>query len=384
MKWTMPGQEQENLRELFKDELSIYIWGAGYTGRRFFDTFNSHCKILGFIDIDEKKQKEKISDKIVLSPDEVELKRGEIVVIANGYFAQIAKYLEGRNYRRREDYFEIEEFSTNFFWYKYGKLYLYTIGLITNNICSLKCKYCIGLTPYSLKRFNRTFEEMRREVDALFMYVDYLQVLQISGGDAILNNELTGIISYIGDKYLNNKIGTMELYTNGIVMPTEEMLSLLEKHRIAVRVSDYGKHANHLQKIEEIEKILKNKGIEFRLVKFDKWIDIGYASESPKVNGIKNDIEMIERADKCNPTMCSSIYNGRLFYCSPAAYAYASGLFDEYQDEGLDFMSFNEDRKALLKEYFLGFSELGYPKYCKKCNGMFNINNHFVEVAEQL
>jgi molybdenum cofactor biosynthesis enzyme MoaA len=70
-----------------------------------------------------------------------------------------------------------------------------------------------------------SFETLRQNLDTLFNKVDYIQRINIIGGEAMLHPKLPMIIQHI--LHYRDKIGYILIITNGTIIPTEELLSVL-------------------------------------------------------------------------------------------------------------------------------------------------------------
>lgn len=56
-----------------KDSRTIYIWGAGSSGKRAFEKFKNQINIMGFIDSDSQKWGGKIFNKKIFTPTKAKL-----------------------------------------------------------------------------------------------------------------------------------------------------------------------------------------------------------------------------------------------------------------------------------------------------------------------
>ena len=253
MKWNNVGHEYDELAEqICKDNMKYYIWGMGVLGESFYKDFSRELDILGFIDSNPRKQGERVDGVTVYSPDELVLKENERVLIATGWIKDVSAVLEKKGYRRNVDYFLLDEFSTIYMLYKYDKLYIEKLDMTCNTKCSLRCRHCVGLIPYHKNGRNLSLAEMKRSVDLAFQWVDYMHIFSFGGGDAMLNPELKTFIDYVGNTYRGKKVQDLELYTNAIIMPDQEMLEVWKKHDVIVRFTDYSKNAPGIQKISEM------------------------------------------------------------------------------------------------------------------------------------
>lgn len=381
MKWENRGHEYDELAKNICDgNTKYYLWGIGILGESFYNDFSKRISIIGFIDSNPLKQGKWIDGVYVYTPDEFVLKENEKIIIATGWVKQVSDILVKRGYKKNEDFYLLDNFSTIYMMYKYNELHLEKVDMFCNTVCSLKCKHCSALMPYQKNGRNYSLSEMKDNVDLIFKWVDYMHILSFSGGDAMLNPNLIDIIKYTGEKYKGRKVQDFELYTNAIIMPSKEMLEVWKKYNVIIRFTNYTKNVPQRQKIYEMINLLRENNLKYDYVQFEKWLDMGYPQET---NGILTDAELIGHCKECSPVISSCLNKGKLFYCSPSCAAAASGLF-EHEEEGFSLLDYNENRKRELMEFYTGYSEKGYPEYCKRCNGFFNNNNMLIEVAEQL
>ncbi|HBA68599.1 MAG TPA: hypothetical protein DCZ40_04485, partial [Lachnospiraceae bacterium] len=72
----------------------------------------------------------------------------------------------------------------------------------------------------------------------LFKRVDYLASYYLIGGEPLLNRELPSIISAVHEKF-GSRIGYIQIITNGSIVPSKELISVMGKCKVKVRISDY-------------------------------------------------------------------------------------------------------------------------------------------------
>lgn len=382
MKWENRGKEYDAIAEIIcNDENKYYLWGAGVLGESFYKDFSERIAILGFIDSNPDKQGKREDGVCVYSPNEFRLKENEKVIIITGWVKEVSDVLEKKGYKRNKDYFHVDEFSTIYMMYKYNKLYVEKIDMMCNTKCTLKCVHCSSLIPYQKSGRNDSLEEMKRSVDLLFQWVDYVHIFSFSGGDVMLHPDLKAFIKYVGKTYKGKKIQDFELYTNAIILPDPEMLKIWKEYDVIVRFTDYSKNTHGIQKISQMKALLDENHLRYDHVQFDSWVDTGYPQDS---NGIEGEEALIAHCKSCSPVICTSLRQGKIFYCSPACAADASELFEHDETDGFSLENYQLDRKKEFMEFYNGYSVKGYPSHCKRCNGFFNNNDRYIEIAEQI
>lgn len=65
--------------------------------------------------------------------------------------------------------------------FRHGIVQIMQIDFILTTYCSLNCKNCSEWIPYLEKKKMFTFEELRRSIDSLFKYTDYVQRINLIG-----------------------------------------------------------------------------------------------------------------------------------------------------------------------------------------------------------
>jgi len=382
MKWVNKGREfvelSKRIIELAENN-KCYIWGAGFFGDAIFKTLSNDINVIGYVDSDVNKQEKMKNGVEVLAPSVLmeNLNVSSYVLVAAGWTREIFSELNRMGYKKNIDYFHIDEFLQILMFYKYDKLYLSNVGVQLSEKCTLKCEKCLALLPYVEKPRNYSLDEVDELLNKLFKVVDNISTLALCGGDAMLNPNSEAIIKRISNNYVGTKIDTIELYTNAVIMPSENYLETLKQNEIYVRFTDYGVDK---QKIGEMKKLMIDNNIRYDLVKFDTWCDMGYPQES---NGIIGEDELARHFERCDRRSCQLIADNRYYFCGQAYNAERAAYCTGSEHDYVDLNSTNLDRAAFL-EFALGYSTNGYLEYCKKCNGSLNINKHKIVPGVQL
>lgn len=383
MKWSNRSHEfdtiaQEILRSSQKK--SFYIWGAGYFGDAIYRSLRDKIDIIGYIDSNEKKwQSEKNMLRVYRPSILNNVERDNVsVLVSAGWTKDIFEQLKNFNFEKNRNCFHIDEFFSILMMYQYGKLCLSVIGISISERCTLKCEKCSTLIPYIKNPRSFSLEDVNTELENLFRVVDYISSLTVNGGDAMCNLECRSIIEFIGKKYLNKQIGTIELCTNAIIIPSEEFLETLRRYHVYFRFTDYGDKAR--QNINHIIKLLDDWDIKYDHVKFTQWRDMGYPQES---NGLFGEEAWRLHFERCDRRSCQLVLDGNFFYCGQVIGADRAGYCPIDEDDYYDLHIPNINKKEFL-EFALGYSSKGYVNYCKKCNGGFNVNNKKIPAGIQL
>lgn len=122
-----------------------------------------------------------------------------------------------------------------------GKLNIYTLSFHVTKQCNLKCKMCGQLLFGLVERRSFPSEQIIRDSDTIFRLVDYIEVMKLIGGELLTYAKLDELIDHLN--LYKDKIGLLEIYTNGAIMPKESILNAIVQYEgnIQVTISDYGK-----------------------------------------------------------------------------------------------------------------------------------------------
>lgn len=382
MKWTNKGHEFDaRFKRIFQGK-RIYIYGAGNMGKHLYHKmFYIRDKIEGFID----RNVEAVDFAKVITYQEIneEIVKNAIVIISTDGDMASHMWLQLTALGfSRDNIFYFRE------WIKYY-LYIYAllekeivvapfISLQFSNICNCKCQYCLAFSPQlkSYKYFG--IEMFQKNADAIFKNIDYVDIIDVSGGEPFLIEGFADCIEYIGTKY-GTHIGIIRTVINATVIPSDRMCKAMKKHAVWVWIDDY-REANIGKNIliEDIVKKFDKYGIEYGIRKEDHWINLGVNEQS-----ISEDIVAQFRYDEC-ANRSRSIHSLKLYGCCYADFANEAKVYCGKESDYIDLGMEERIDKGVMVEFLLGYTEKGFLEMCRKCYGSETINNHYIPVAQQI
>lgn len=384
MKWENRGHQYDligrKICALSEERSAFYIWGAGTFGISFYELFCQEINIEGFIDSDPKKQGTEICGISVYAPEY--LKKVKVyVLVSAGWTREIYEELNQLGYVREEDYLHIDDFTSLYHWYKYKKVFFSDISYRITEYCSLKCKECNTFVPKLKNPCHIPADRIMEDFERYFKYVDHVNVLALSGGDAMVHPEFTSILERIGKQYYPDKTAHIEVYSNAVIVPNKQALEAMKKYNVFYRFTDYRPYTNGRQRVEEVVSLLRENGIRYDHVRFTNWLDCGYPQRS---NGICGEKNLIDFFDHCDRKSCHAIYQGKALFCGMTGGSDSINYCKLEPSDFFDLSVYDGDRRVELIEYMLGYSEKGYLNYCRMCNGSYNVNQKAIEAGEQL
>ena len=391
MKWSNKGKEFDiaasEIEEKFGAYTDFYIFGAGKLGKELSVLLKKYNCLSGFVDNNRKKQGTNYCGRKVISLDDyVDLagKKCRIVAVSISNMEAIKEQLDQKGLQYQSCFWTYREFLDEIFpifsLYHYSKSFVALSQISLTERCTLKCKKCAhGCFAVSASSEDLSLNDAFLSADKFFEKVDYVNEFVLIGGEPLLYKELGKVIEYIGVRY-RTQINIYSITTNGMILPSEEILQQCKKFGVIFRISNYSLTLPKLKKhYNRLTKLLEEYGIEFYLGPEEShWLDYGFEHNT---RGLEP-AQLMDVFDACR-TPCREVRGNRLYFC-----VMARSVSDNlHYNVGLDdYLNLDElqglDGKKILLEYTLGYSEKGYLDMCNYCNGKDAVN-YPVAVAEQ-
>ena len=242
-------------------------------------------------------------------------------------------------------------------------LHMYSITIIVNQKCSLKCKCCTSyMNEYPLnERVNIPVERVCEDIDKFFDAMDSIGTVTVMGGEPFMHPDIAQIINKLLEK---KNFGIVSIATSGTYPINDAQLEGLEDPRVNISFSNY-EHAISANQIKMMYKnieLVKSKGISYTVgVTIPEWL-------VPSTLYDLNDSEqtMIEKKAKCvQPPRCMQIKNGKLHPCDFGTALYSLNI-GNYEMDYVDIE--NSTSKNFLKEEIRKFIDQPYYRSCGHCD----------------
>lgn len=259
-------------------------------------------------------------------------------------------------------------------------------GIIVNSICTLKCKLCVTYTPYEQKPQNYPINDLQNTMDRYFQIVSYVDKFSFAASEPLLHPDLHQLVDHIG-RY-KEQVGTLELITNGSVMPSSKFLDAARAFgkKFFVLIDNYGPDLS--TRVYDIEKCLSEYGIRYTTRNYTKedphcggWVDFGDLTEKKFLTESEMEAVYAKCAYPQKLHFCFSIQEGKMYPCSPCRRCKLLGIVDQY-DEYIDFfddtLSTAQQRQKIRNIY-----QRKSLSACAYCSGLCDDSVRFTP-AEQL
>lgn len=227
-----------------------------------------------------------------------------------------------------------------------GDVVIPRVVVILGTRCTLRCRDCMNLMQYYDAPFDLEADDVLAGLEQFFSLVDVCMRVSLVGGEPFLYPALCRILTFV---LKQPKVKSIELTTNGTIVPEEEVLKILAAPKIEVKISDYGNITDLSKLIAAFDKYQ----VRSECVTDVQWIDCGGCE--PR-NRTQDELEQLYMA--CgNGKMCKAVFRGKLFDCARAAHlqdlGYAPDLdvLDLYHCKKSEVFSFFTKRFARACDY---------------------------------
>ena len=253
-------------------------------------------------------------------------------------------------------------------------LHVFSITLIINQKCSLRCKCCTSyMNEYPKEaRVNFPVERIYEDIDKFFAAMDSVSTVTIMGGEPFMHPDLSGIVKKLLEK---DNFGLVSIATSGTYPIKPEQLEGLQDKRVNVSFSNYEQSITENQRnlmYKNVE-MVKNAGISYTLgVVMPEWsipstlFDLGESIET-----------MTAKKGACVfPLRCMQVKNGKLHPCDFGTALYSLKIAD-YPMDYVDIE--NTESISELREKIRTYIDQPYYKTCGHCAGMQGLTSKAAE-----
>lgn len=384
-------QKDEFLNSLSEDWNNIseiVVFGFGRTAIRNIDKLAQDFKITMIVDNDPQIHGKKYQNCKVLSFEEVKdkIQNKKIVVATSSVaYVEISEQLQSIGMQENIDFCRLKDFMAEWYWKNRKQVCLsQTFSSITSR-CTFNCKYCNFFMPYfkcDANHYEYSAKDILEDFDNYFKVVDYVASWSIMGGEPLLNKELPQIIERVYQKY-SNKIGYVQVISNGTIVPDAELISIMQKCNVKMRLSDYTHVIPYDEKLQQVKECLKENDIPYDMSVYTQWYDLGVRTEIiPEFN----DEEKIKKHMRLCATGCHQLNDKRFYFCGQGFARSKKRLCTLKEGDFIELQKCTgavEDKELMLK-YCMGYPPKGYISVCGTCYGMGKDNDRVVGVAEQM
>lgn len=368
-----------------RPQSEIVLYGMGRIGRRVLPTIMKQFKVLFIID-KNSSENSILGIKILQLPEAIKELQGRkikiVITTVLAAYKEISTDLEKAGFREYIDFCHFERFAGewNIRWRNH--CVLSKIDTVITSRCTLKCKNCNMFIGHVDEPHDMSLQSLKTNFDIFFDSVDFVYEYTLLGGEPLLHNDLLDIISYLVNSY-GEKIGRINLISNGTVLPDSKTLEFFAKYHVIVHISDYTASLGYEKRLSKVVDSLSKAGIEHYVIPNNIWKDVVYPCLDYHTDNPGQHMIMCGHSTH-------SVDNGRLYWCDPA---FAAEYFTGFKPKSDDYLDLAKNRRenskyeASLKilRYLLGdVNERGYMTICEKCAGVGKDNDREVRAGIQM
>lgn len=358
---------------------SYCLWGAGVEGGQALRYLPQDVDIRAVIDSDLTKQGGVWNDLPVISW--VEAKKSfpnEKILLAGGFYSQVASMLKEEGLVADVDFCDWKKLLGVDYWIRTHKVHSYRLDVSITQRCTLACEKCNMQRAAYKNPVDRELSGLLEDLEAYFSYVNFLCEMNILGGEPFMYKNLAQLLSALGENW-RDQIGEVHIFTNGMVLPSAEVLDIVQKYGYIMDISDYYTALPNIAPgVQRFEYAVKSRGIPYRLKRTDAWVDFGYPDvQHPggyALDALFEDCHMPWRGLK----------DKKVYFCNMEINAEELGQFVGCDNDWADISACDDAHKQAFLELDLGWPKLGHISYCSRCYGFGSSNTRCVPAAKQV
>lgn len=232
-------------------------------------------------------------------------------------------------------------------------------GYIVGQACTLKCIHCCEAIPYLKEHKFVPIDVILSDVKKVAESSQFLTFVELIGGEPFLHPEYTKLL----DELLKIKnIGYIKSFTNGTIVPSNELCKIMKTPRFMLQISNYEKQATGklLENIFETRRILKEQDIKYIFTQNFEWQDF---SSFDLHNTDKEALQNIFNA--CPLRNCNRLYNGTMYRCP---HQYAGVELDILKKLKVECIDINSQDERGLAKALEAFENVKYIDACRYCS----------------
>lgn len=364
--------ELREVYDIWKKCKNVSVFGLGHICKNSIEEVQKFSKINYILDNDPKLEGEEFKGIVVRHfSGKKEYLQEKILVSV--HYKEIKQDLENLGLQEDRDFCAIEKYITMMEWYACTSLYLNEVHMSVTTKCSLNCQKCNMFMPYYKQPFHIELDALKMDVDTLFEKVDIVSTFALLGGEPLLYPYMVELIEYISEKY-SEKIGTIEIITNGTIIPNEKILVKLKSNNIFFRISDYSRAIHYEDKLMQLREVLEKHEISYYINSSLNWLDFGF----PEKSICLEDEAVYQHMLDCAPAF-KGLNDQKLYYCHIVWSADKCGI---YKEKLSDYIDLKKESREYIFSYLMGIMEKPVS-LCKYCAGCSSDNQNVIPVGLQ-
>lgn len=197
-----------------------------------------------------------------------------------------------------------------------GKLNIPQLQFFITDACTLNCRDCNVFIPAIRKMGKKPYfldpDDFKKDIYAIESVANTVRNFILIGGEPLAHPRIGELIRIA---LKSPVVDTVEIITNGTLLPNDEARKALEEFadKIYVRASDYNavSDVNDKLKGESLAGLCQDLGVKFLKI-YTPWVEIGdFSLRNPRQ-------QASELFRICRFRCCNQVYDGKIFVCPKA------------------------------------------------------------------
>ena len=233
------------------------------------------------------------------------------------------------------------------------------LSVSVGQACNYSCRDCTNFAPYARPE-NKRYDagNIIEDIDRLLPCFGIIDTFHIQGGEPFLYTDLEKVVCHVKDKY-DSIIREIQIATNGTILPSDKVISVLKNCDVEVRISDYKKEVK-----KELIQALERENISYYIYKFaggqGMWKQLGGLRYVDRQN------DPAQKIRHCMWKDCYMIENGKVGRCARSVPAITLQNISYKKDDYID-LKHEPDKKKVWRY----FSFISPMTCCNHCMGSF-------------
>ena len=190
--------------------------------------------------------------------------------------------------------------------------------VVLSTKCSLKCRDCNNLIPLFNSKSDLNTDKIISSLQSILNVVDCINRVELIGGEPFLASNLEEVLKFVLGQ---EKIVTIEMTTNGTVIPKESLIPLLQDSKVKICISDY----NEIVDCKKIIDFCQKYALKYHVLTIKHWINSGGI-----VKRFRSFDQLTHQYLSCQSSyLCKTLFEDKLFQCARASSLYALNICDD-------------------------------------------------------
>lgn len=230
------------------------------------------------------------------------------------------------------------------------------VEFVLTTKCTLRCQDCVNYIPLVNNHIEMNLDDFKTYVNNLLNATSKIHNLILIGGEPLLVKNLNEFLEFVATK---RKIKNIYIVSNGTLVPSDMLISAMEKHRkkFTYWLSDYSgnEKLQPILKKEQIFNVLNKHKIKYVFNESLQW----NACSPPKDNKRSKE-DIIAYYKRClHP--CLSVISGKLTQCPRTSTYLTLGMLPS------NILSLDLRKNIKKKDLYEFYNNDYYPS-CNYCN----------------